>query len=80
MTLETSQQNTTVPTKIQLSITGDKTIEADLKTIPLSKLILDPANVRFKHIAEPMSDEQIEDWSQKTNIHTLYHKLMIIFQ
>jgi len=62
MTLETSQQNTTVPTKIQLSITGDKTIEADLKMIPFSKLLLDPANVRFKHIAEPMNDEQIEDW------------------
>lgn len=62
MTLETTQQNSTVPTKIQLSITGDRVLEADILLIPLSKLKLDPANVRFKHISEPMADEQIEDW------------------
>lgn len=58
-------QNTPVQTKIQLSITGDRILEADIKLIPLSQLKLDPANVRFKHIPEPMADEQIEDWIWK---------------
>lgn len=61
MTLETSQ-NSTVPTKIQLSITGDRVLEADIMSIPLSQLKLDPDNVRFKHVTESMTDEQIEDW------------------
>ena len=65
MTIETTQQNSTVPMKLQLNITGDIIIETDIKSIPLSQLILDPGNVRFKHVAEPMSDEQIEDWIWK---------------
>lgn len=65
MSSETALPNSTVPSKIQLSITGDRIIEADIKSISLSQLKLDPANVRFKHVAEPMTDDQIEDWIWK---------------
>ena len=51
---------------MQLSITGERTIEADILPIPLPMLRLDPTNVRFKHIPELMTDKQIEDliWSE----------------
>jgi len=45
-------------------------------SIPLSQLELDPANVRFKHIAEPMTDEQIEDWiSRETDTKSLLREI-----
>lgn len=65
MNSQTPAQSPSVQTKLQLSITGGRTIEAEIKSIPLLQLKLDPANVRFKHVAEPMADEQIEDWIWK---------------
>lgn len=49
-------------TKIQIQITKDKTILGDLSDIPLSKLKLDPKNVRFKHLDRTLNDEGIEEW------------------
>ncbi len=65
MNIQTSLQNPKNPTKIQINISEDKIIEAEILTIPLSQLKLDPNNVRFKHIPEPMTDKQIEDYIWK---------------
>lgn len=61
MNIQTSLQNPKNPTKIQINISEYKIIEADILSIPLSYLKLDPNNVRFKHIPEPMTDKEIED-------------------
>ena len=58
---QTSLQNTSEPTKMRFNISEDKIITADLISIPLSKLKLDPKNVRFKHIEELMTDQQLEE-------------------
>jgi len=50
------------PMKIQIQITKDKTILGELRFIPLSKLKLDPKNVRFKHLDRTINDEEIEEW------------------
>jgi hypothetical protein len=55
-------RKTQTSTKIQLSITGGRGIEADVKSIPLSQLKLDPKNVRFRHITRKMSDKEIDEW------------------
>lgn len=65
MSIQTSLRKQPIPTKIQINITEDMQILADIVSIPLSKLKLDPDNVRFKHIPESMSDEQIEDYIWK---------------
>ena len=49
-------------TKIQVKITKEKTILGDLSYIPLSKLKLDPKNVRFKHLDRTLNDKEIEEW------------------
>jgi len=61
MSGQTSLQNTTEPTKIRFNITEDKIITADILSIPLSKLKLDPKNVRFKHIEQLMTDQELEE-------------------
>jgi len=59
----TMQEAQTPPsTKIQIQITKDKTILGELIHIPLSKLKLDPKNVRFKHLDRTLNDKEIEDW------------------
>jgi len=62
MSSQTSLKNPPSAMKIQLHIRKGKTVLADLIQIPLSQLKLDPHNVRFKHIDEPMTDEQIADY------------------
>ncbi len=75
MTLKTTK-NSVSPSKIQLSITGEERIEADIRFIPLTQLVLDPTNVRFKHVPEPMTNEQIEDriW-QETDTKSLIREI-----
>ena len=65
MNFQTSLKNPTNPNIMQINITEDKVIEAEIRSIPLSQLKLDPNNVRFKHIPEPMTDKQIEDYIWK---------------
>ncbi len=62
MSFQKPLQDPPIPDKIKLKITEDKSIELDILSIPLSKLKLDPNNVRFKHIDDPMIDEQIEEF------------------
>jgi len=49
-------------TKIQIQITKDKTVLGELRLIPLSKLKLDPKNVRFRHLDRTLNDKEIEEW------------------
>jgi len=56
------QQAQTPPTKIQIQIAKDKTVLGELSFIPLSKLKLDPKNVRFKHLDRTLNDKEIEEW------------------
>ena len=63
MTME-SQQKTT-PMKVRIQISKEKTTLGDLEDIPLSKIKLDPENVRFKHLPSEMTDKQIEaEWAK----------------
>ena len=73
MSFQKPLQDPPTPNKITLDITADKSIELDVLSIPLSKLKLDPNNVRFKHIDDPMSDEQIEEliWREPSTKSTL---------
>jgi len=50
------------PTKIQIQIAKDKTVLGELRFLPLSKLKLDPKNVRFKHLDRTLNDKDIEEW------------------
>ena len=75
MTLKATE-NSVGPSKIQLSITGEERVEADIRSIPLTQLVLDPTNVRFKHVPEPMTNEQIEDWIwQETDTKSLIREI-----
>lgn len=65
MSVQTSLPNKEAPTKIQINISRDKEILVDCNSIPLSYLKLDPENVRFKHIPDELTDEQIEDYIWK---------------
>ena len=67
MSTETSFTNPPPLTKIQIHIRKDKTVLADLMPISLSQLKLDPNNVRFKHIEEPMTDEEIAKYIWNEN-------------
>ena len=60
MTIETERSQ--VDTKIQVQITKDNTIIGDLKYLQISDLILDPKNVRFKHLNTSLNDKEIEQW------------------
>lgn len=60
MNEQTSLQNTSQLTKMKFNISEDKIITADIMSVPLSKLKLDPNNVRFKHIEALMTDQQLE--------------------
>jgi len=51
--------------KYRLSITPERTIEADLVDIPLDKLKLDPLNIRFRHILRRLNDEEMIEWIWK---------------
>lgn len=55
-----SQEN--ISMKVQIQISKDNTILGELQHIPLSKILLDPKNVRFKHLDRALSDQEIEDW------------------
>jgi len=52
----------TTPMKVQIQISKDNTILGELQYIPLSKILLDPKNVRFKHLDRKLSDKEIEEW------------------
>jgi len=67
MSTQTSLSNPPPATKIQINIRKGKTVLADLVQIPLSQLKLDPHNVRFRHIEEPMTAEQIADYIWNEN-------------
>ena len=49
------------PMKIQLQISKEKNILGEVLYIPLSKLKLDPNNVRFKHLDRVLSEQEIEE-------------------
>ena len=49
-------------TTIEMAVTKEGITKAQVKTISLSKLKLDPDNVRFKHLPVRMSDAEIEDY------------------
>jgi len=53
--------------KYSISIMPGKTIEAELMFIPLNKIKLDPKNVRFRHLFEELSDEEMEEkiWAEQ---------------
>lgn len=62
--------------KIQLAITPDRTIEADLRDIPLSQLKFDPNNVRFMHMRKRLIEKQIEDWMwDNEDLRELYNEI-----
>ena len=65
MTTQRSLQNQEISTKTQIHISDEKIIDGEILSIPLSYLKLDPQNVRFKHIPDPMTDEQIEEYIWK---------------
>jgi hypothetical protein len=46
--------------KYTINITPEKTIEAELMYVPLDKIKLDPKNVRFRHLFQELSDEEME--------------------
>ncbi len=73
MSTQNSLQNKPTPLKLQLYISENKTIDADILSIPLSNLKLDPNNVRFKHIPETMTDKQMDDkiWKETDTKSTL---------
>lgn len=60
MTMQEAQNQS--GTKIQIQITKEHTVLGELRTIPLSKLKLDPKNVRFKHVDSTLNDEEIQQW------------------
>lgn len=59
MTMENQQKIT--PMKMLIQISKDQTILGELRYVPLSKIMLDPKNVRFKHLDRILSDQEIED-------------------
>jgi len=65
MSFQKPIQEPPIPNKTQLNITEDKIIELDILTIPLSQLVLDPNNTRFRHIEDHMTDNQIEEYIWK---------------
>jgi hypothetical protein len=46
--------------KYTITITPERTIEGELMYIPLDKIKLDPKNVRFRHLFQELSDEEME--------------------
>src|SRR3989442_14001946 len=46
---------------IEMAVTPDKKMHAEIVDIPLKKLKLDPNNVRFHHFANRLTDTQIEE-------------------
>jgi len=57
MTLEQPQLKTRY---VELAVTPEKRLRLDIQEIPLRRLKLDPTNVRFHHLAAPLSDPEIE--------------------
>ncbi|NWK06036.1 hypothetical protein HX827_01675 [Marine Group I thaumarchaeote] len=57
----TAEQQLKTVGKYPLNISGEEAIQADIVSIPLNYLKLDPNNVRFKHIPTPLSDKEIEE-------------------
>lgn len=57
MQIKSTQQ---VVSKYSISVMPEKTIEAELRKIPLDKIKLDPKNVRFRHLFSTSSDEEME--------------------
>lgn len=63
-------------TKYRLNITPDRTLEAELKAVPLKLLKLDPRNIRFKHISKPLTDAEMEKiiWDE-SDTRDLYNEI-----
>lgn len=62
MSGQTSIKNPTSTTKqLEIPITSEKIITADIQSLPLINLKLDPQNVRFRHIQDLMTDEELEE-------------------
>lgn len=57
MTLEQPQPRTRF---LEVSVTPDKKLRLEIQEIPLKRLKLDPSNVRFHHLADTLTDQQIE--------------------
>lgn len=63
--------------KYRLSITPDKTIEADIIEVPLDDLKLDPKNVRFRHLLKPLrTDEMIDFIWKESDTKKLYQQIV----
>ncbi len=60
MTLQTEPSKQ--PMKIQIAISKETTVLGELRYIPLSELMLDSRNVRFRHLDRTLSDKEIEEW------------------
>ncbi len=58
MTLEQPQLKNRV---IEMAVTPDKKMHAEILDLPLKKLKLDPTNVRFHHFTDRLTDTQIEE-------------------
>ncbi len=59
MTLQTEQNNK--PMKIQIAISKEATVLGELRYIPLSELMLDSRNVRFRHLDRTLNEKEIEE-------------------
>jgi len=62
---------------IQIAISRERKIEASLETVPLTKLKLDPTNVRFKHLDKNLSQSEIEQliWDED-DTRDLYREIL----
>ncbi len=72
--MESQQKTTSV--KVQIQISKNNTILGELQYIPLSSILLDPKNIRFKHLDRTLSDQEIEEWiSEEGDIKSLIREI-----
>lgn len=59
-----------------MNVTPDRTIEAELRAVPLKLLKLDPRNIRFKHIPQTLTDAEMEKkiW-EESDTRELYNEI-----
>jgi len=62
---------------VEIAITPERKTRCEIKVIPLSQLMLDPKNVRFKHEQREMKDAEIEEyiWKQPES-KNLYREIL----
>ena len=62
---------------IEMAVTPDKKMQAEIVDLPLKKLKLDPNNVRFHHFATRLTDSQIEEgiWKE-TDTRDLFREIL----